>query len=1284
MTSSFKQPPGFNPNGGDSYADWKNDIEIWKLFTKEDTKRQGPAVYLTLQGDARDAIRAMDKDDIAKENGVDLIIQELDKVYLKDETTRAFCAFKEFVEYRRQSGVSFSKFIVEWNQKYGEVKKHKLDLVDGVKGYFLLVAANLTSEHERLVRATAKLEFDDIKEKLQRVFGEFGDTLAADGTQEGSMPVKTEESLYTNNYYRRNNRGRGRGGSSYRGGRGRGGSNRSDSNPKNVDGEIMKCYDCESTKHLIGDCPHKKKQEEAAEYTVHVSLITATDQTGKRSIISLVGKGILDTGCTKMVAGKAWMDEFMHMLSEEDKEKMVSSSRESRHLYRFGDGHEDKSMQEIDIPLLICGKRIVVPCDVVKSDVPLLISRPFMSKLGMLIDTKKHTVSVDGKTHTMATNMAGHYVIPVHEKADCNMVFHLEHLSKYSLKQKKEKALKLHRQFAHASKERLIKLLKAGGCEDTEFVRAVEECCDQCVFCNKYRQPKPRPIVGMPKAQRFNEVIAMDLKEVIKGKLWILHVVDLATRYTVAVLIESKETKVIMKNLMKSWFSYFGSPKRIHSDCGGEFSSNLFREMNERFGIETSTTPAEAPYANGVVERGNKVLFESMMKTKEDVGCDTETALAWAVSAKNYLQNVYGFSPNQLVLSQNVTLPNVIDSEPPALESHTSCDLVRQNLNAMHSAREQFVKAESSDKIKRALLKNVRTYSEVDFQSGEKVYFRRKNLKGWKGPGKVLGKEGNFVLIRYGAAYYRCHPCDLMKALPSNVQKKESVDVSAGVLKKPEDKCTVDPILLDDSSSSDEEDPEENQVSDVNEIQENQNEEVGESDQKEMEVTQQENVDVVLENNPVEDEENTEDPQEVVDEPENVEENAENIENSRLENEINENIMEEELGEEVTSEISDVQAPRTNESAICNGEKFPKKRTVVQYATTDNNIQKAEILSSQPKRTGQHGKWVNVRILGSDEATSVDWQTVVWWKTVTETVNQILVLNDVDMHSQEVVDAKEAEVQNLIENDVFQKVPYTGQSTVSCRWVIEDKSDGKAGRRIKARLVARGFEEDLMNKKVDSPTCSRQALRLVISTASTYQWEISSLDIKSAFLQGKEITRDVFIMPPKDIRVPNEIWKLKRCLYGLNDAPREWYNKLSERLTALGGQVSLYDKALFMWHKDEQLIGVMTTHVDDLIYSGTEEWNSTVVGKVCQEFKISKTAKKNFRYIGLEIEQNQSDIFVDQQHYIMQLEELKIDENRKKDIHAKLNMDEQKLLRSACGQLLWVTSQTRPDMAFAS
>ena len=86
--------------------------------------------------------------------------------------------------------------------------------------------------------------------------------------------------------------------------------------------------------------------------------------------------------------------------------------------------------------MLICGERIAVPCDIVENNVPLLISRPVMSKLGMMIDAKNHTVTVDGKVFKMATNMAGHYVIPVHEAAQehCNVVLHLKHLDECTLK----------------------------------------------------------------------------------------------------------------------------------------------------------------------------------------------------------------------------------------------------------------------------------------------------------------------------------------------------------------------------------------------------------------------------------------------------------------------------------------------------------------------------------------------------------------------------------------------------------------------------------------------------------------------------------------------------------------------------------------------------------------------------------------------------------------------------------------------------------------------------------
>ena len=55
--------------------------------------------------------------------------------------------------------------------------------------------------------------------------------------------------------------------------------------------------------------------------------------------------------------------------------------------------------------------------------------------------------------------------------------------------------------------------------------------------------------------------------------------------------------------------------------------------------IEVATTVGESPFSNGTVERHNKVLAEAMQKTLDDVKCELEIALAWALSAKNALQN---------------------------------------------------------------------------------------------------------------------------------------------------------------------------------------------------------------------------------------------------------------------------------------------------------------------------------------------------------------------------------------------------------------------------------------------------------------------------------------------------------------------------------------------------------------------------------------------------------------------------------------------------------------------
>ena len=95
----LKQPPVFNPDGGDAYMDWKADVEVWRLFTKEKKKRQGPAVYLSLQGNAREAVRIIDPKDLATNNGYEKVIEALDGVFLKNEMTRAFCAIKNVLNF---------------------------------------------------------------------------------------------------------------------------------------------------------------------------------------------------------------------------------------------------------------------------------------------------------------------------------------------------------------------------------------------------------------------------------------------------------------------------------------------------------------------------------------------------------------------------------------------------------------------------------------------------------------------------------------------------------------------------------------------------------------------------------------------------------------------------------------------------------------------------------------------------------------------------------------------------------------------------------------------------------------------------------------------------------------------------------------------------------------------------------------------------------------------------------------------------------------------------------
>ncbi|XP_062575311.1 uncharacterized protein LOC134267393 [Saccostrea cucullata] len=184
--------------------------------------------------------------------------------------------------------------------------------------------------------------------------------------------------------------------------------------------------------------------------------------------------------------------------------------------------------------------------------------------------------------------------------------------------------------------------------------------------------------------------------------------------------------------------------------------------MAENFNMEVKTTAANSPWSNGLLERHNRTLTEILQKLRAENDCEWETALNWALMAKNALHNVHGFSPYQLVYGRNPNLPSVLIDRPPALEGSTMSTVVGKHIEALHSSRAAFTKSECSERNRRALRKQ--TLSSGDqYQNGDQVYYKRPDSEKWKGPGVVIGQDGSVIFVRYGGICVRVHQCRIRK-----------------------------------------------------------------------------------------------------------------------------------------------------------------------------------------------------------------------------------------------------------------------------------------------------------------------------------------------------------------------------------------------------------------------------------------------------------------------------------------------------------------------------------------
>ena len=145
----------------------------------------------------------------------------------------------------------------------------------------------------------------------------------------------------------------------------------------------------------------------------------------------------------------------------------------------------------------------------------------------------------------------------------------------------------------------------------------------------------------------------------------------------------------------------------------------------------------------------------------------------WATHAKNALINISGFSPYQLVFGMNPNVPGVTSSNLPALEGKSPSETVVTHLNSLQKAREAYIKAESSERLRRALLGRVYAGTHQRFFPGDIVYFKREKHKEWHGPATVVAQDGTNVLVKSGGFLVRVHPCKMvLKSEADNPQRR--------------------------------------------------------------------------------------------------------------------------------------------------------------------------------------------------------------------------------------------------------------------------------------------------------------------------------------------------------------------------------------------------------------------------------------------------------------------------------------------------------------------------------
>ena len=134
-----KIPPAFD--GRNDYNSYKQDVQLWQTLTSLPKTKQGAAIIGRLYGEAKSSAKTIDIKDITSEDGVEYILDQLDKSYGLAKTDLLDLDLADFLDFTWNSKLTIEQFIAGFHTRLDKISDLKMD--EKLKGHLLLRQSGL-------------------------------------------------------------------------------------------------------------------------------------------------------------------------------------------------------------------------------------------------------------------------------------------------------------------------------------------------------------------------------------------------------------------------------------------------------------------------------------------------------------------------------------------------------------------------------------------------------------------------------------------------------------------------------------------------------------------------------------------------------------------------------------------------------------------------------------------------------------------------------------------------------------------------------------------------------------------------------------------------------------------------------------------------------------------------------------------------------------------------------------------------------------------------------------